>query len=169
MSRVSKRIRERKNENKDVRKKREGDVKYEWTSESSFVFISQTCFGSRGCMQTLRNVWAYLGVVNVMAFMNYKLTVNHTYTFVDLLQPPRHMACRNFMYRAFRKINLRKLHFVSWLSPRSRSPTELWQQRLVKQTCVWWKSGSATFKTCFSFWIFKEVGANRTPVSDNSD
>jgi hypothetical protein len=29
MSRVSKRIRERKNENKDVRKKREGDVKYE--------------------------------------------------------------------------------------------------------------------------------------------
>jgi hypothetical protein len=29
MSRVSKRIRERKNKNKDVRKKREDDVKYE--------------------------------------------------------------------------------------------------------------------------------------------
>jgi hypothetical protein len=106
-------------------------------------------------MQTLRNVWAHLGVVNVMAFMNYKLTVKHTYTFAVLLQLPQHMACRNLIYRAFQKINLRKLHFVRvnsyWLPPRSRSPTELWQQRIVKQIGVWWKSGSASFKTCFNF------------------
>ena len=102
------------------------------------MYISQTCFGSRGSMQTLRNVWDHLGVVNVMAFtyMNYELTVKYNYTFADLLQLPQHMACRNLIYRAFRKINLRKLHFVRvnsyWLFPRSRSPTELWQKRLVK-------------------------------------
>jgi hypothetical protein len=173
MSRVSKRIRERKNKNKDVRKKREDDVKYEWTSESSFMCISQTCFGSRGSMQTLRNVWAHLGVVKVMPFMNYELTIKHTYTFADLLQLPQHMACRNLIYRAFWKINLRKMHFGRvdsyWLSPRSRSSTELWQQRFVKQIDRWWKSGSATFKTCFSFLIVKEVGTNRTAVSDNCD
>ena len=156
-----------------MRKKREDDVKYEWTSESSFMDVSQTCSGSRGSMQTLRNVWAHLDVVNVMAFMNYELTVKHTYAFADLLQLPQRMVCRNLICSVFRKINLRKLHLVRvnsyWLSPRSRSLTELWQQRLVKQTGVWWKSGSATFTTFFSFWIVEEVGANRTAVSDNSD
>jgi hypothetical protein len=91
-------------------------------------------------MQTLRNVWAHLGVINVMAFMNYELTVKHAYFFADHLQLLQHMACRNLIYRAFRKINLRKLHFVRvsnyWLSPCSRSPTELWLQRLVKQIGV---------------------------------
>jgi len=91
-------------------------------------------------MQTLRNVWAHLGVVNVVTFMNYELTVKHAYVFADHLQLPQHLTCMNLIYRAFRKINLRKLHFVRvnsyWLSPRSRSPTELWQQRLVKQIGV---------------------------------
>jgi len=88
-------------------------------------------------MQTLRNIWAHLGVVDVVAFMNYELTVTHAYIFANHLQLPQHMACWNLIYRALRKINLRKLHFVIvnsyWLSPRSRNPTELWQQRLVKQ------------------------------------
>ena len=90
--------------------------------------VSQTCFGSR-------NIWAHLDVVNVMAFMDYELTVKHA--FADLLQLPQRMVCRNLIYSVFRKINLRALHFVRvnsfWLSPHSRSPTELWQQRLVKQ------------------------------------
>ena len=120
---------------------------------NQFSCICQTCFGSRGSMQTLRNVWTHLGVVNVMAFMNYELTVKHTYTFADLLQLLQHMACRNLIYRASRKINLRKLHLVGvnsyWLSPRSQSPTELWQ--------LWWQSGSATFKPCFIFELLKRL------------
>jgi len=86
-------------------------------------------------MQTLRNVWAHLGVVNVMAFMNYELTVKHAYVLADHLQLLQHMACWNLIYRAFRKINLRKLHFVKSQQLLAVPAFTEWQ-RLVKQIGV---------------------------------
>jgi len=59
--------------------------------------INKTCFGSRDSMQTLRNVWAHLGVVNVVTFMNYELTVKHAYGFADHLLLPQHLTCMNLI------------------------------------------------------------------------